>query len=104
MLISQERNIHDSKLQEMIAIGFHQAGPNSAGASLGMHGWERLPENEYEPLLKAVALTGPVAVSVAADLWNSYGSGIFNDCGVDAVVDHAVTLIGYGSDPTRDNT
>jgi cathepsin L len=95
----------ETSLEDMIHVGFH--GPlsqNSLGLNLGLRGWERLAENEYEPLLKAVAFTGPVAVSVAADMWNSYGSGIFNDCEKDAVVDHAVTLIGYGSDPTKDNT
>jgi len=91
-------------LEQMIQIGFH--GPlskQSKGLELGLRGWERLAENEYEPLLRAVALSGPVAVSVSADTWNSYGSGIFDDCGKDAVVDHAVTMIGYGIDATRDN-
>jgi hypothetical protein len=94
-----------ASLEEMIAIGFH--GPRneySGGLKLGLQGWERLAENEYEPLIRAVAFTGPVAVSVAADYWNSYGSGIFNDCGVNAVVDHAVTLIGYGVDKKKHNT
>jgi cathepsin L len=92
-------------LDQMIRIGFH--GPQSeysGGLKLGLQGWERLAENEYEPLIRAVAFTGPVAVSVAADYWSSYGSGIFNDCGVNAVVDHAVTLIGYGADPKKHNT
>jgi len=98
-------NAGEDNLQQMVKIGFH--GPlslQSKGLEIGLRGWERLPENEYEPLLKAVAFTGPVAVSVAADLWNSYGSGIFDDCGKNAVVDHAVTLIGYGVDKTRSNT
>jgi len=37
-------------------------------------------------------------VSVAADKWFDYDSGIFNGCGADAVIDHAVTAIGYGSE------
>jgi cathepsin L len=89
-------------LAQMIRIGFH--GPESQfspGLSLGLRGWEKLPENEYEPLVRAVAFTGPVAVSVAADKWYSYDSGIFDNCGVNAVVDHAVTLIGYGTDSIR---
>jgi len=68
------------------------------GASMGMTGWETLPKNEYEPLLRALAEKGPVAVSVAADTWFSYESGIFDNCNKDAVVDHAVTAVGYGQE------
>lgn len=64
--------------------------------SLGMMGWERLAENKYEPLMQALVERGPVAVSVAASSWNSYDGGIFNGCGKDAIIDHAVLLIGYG--------
>jgi cathepsin L len=70
-----------------------------AGASaMGMTGWSTLPKNEYEPLARALAESGPVAVSVAADTWFSYESGIFNGCGKDAVIDHAVTALGYGEE------
>jgi len=70
----------------------------NGGASFGMTGWETLPKNEYEPLARALAEKGPVAVSVAADAWFSYESGIFNGCGKDAVIDHAVTAMGYGEE------
>jgi len=66
------------------------------GGAFGMTGWETLPKNQYEPLARALAEKGPVAVSVAADKWFDYESGIFNGCGKDAVIDHAVTAIGYG--------
>eukprot|EP00930_Biecheleria_cincta_P014199 TRINITY_DN12314_c1_g6_i1.p1 TRINITY_DN12314_c1_g6~~TRINITY_DN12314_c1_g6_i1.p1 ORF type:complete len:383 (+),score=81.14 TRINITY_DN12314_c1_g6_i1:138-1286(+) len=66
----------------------------NAGASFGMTGFQVLPSNKYTPLLQAVA-SGPVAVSVAADAWSLYDSGIFDgSCG--NIVDHAVTLFGYG--------
>eukprot|EP00928_Gymnodinium_smaydae_P012100 TRINITY_DN14401_c0_g1_i1.p1 TRINITY_DN14401_c0_g1~~TRINITY_DN14401_c0_g1_i1.p1 ORF type:complete len:382 (+),score=64.91 TRINITY_DN14401_c0_g1_i1:61-1206(+) len=68
----------------------------AGGAAFGMSGWTTLPKNEYMPLVKALAEQGPVAVSVAADLWSSYESGVFDQCGRDAVIDHAVTAIGYG--------
>jgi len=48
--------------------------------------------------MRAVVEHGPVAVSVAASGWSSYMQGIFDHCNVDAVIDHAVTLIGYGRD------
>jgi cathepsin L len=66
--------------------------------SLGMAGWETLPKNQYEPLARALAERGPVAVSVAADSWFNYESGIFNNCGKDAIIDHAVVAMGYGEE------
>lgn len=66
------------------------------GAAFGMVGWETLPKNTYEPLVRALAERGPVAVSVGAEGWNMYESGIFNGCGKDTVINHAVTAIGYG--------
>merc|ERR1719253_928129 len=66
------------------------------GGAFGMTGWETLPKNQYEPLVRAIAEKGPVAVSVAADKWFDYESGVFNGCPKDAVIDHAVTAIGYG--------
>jgi len=68
------------------------------GAAFGMTGWSTLPKNEYEPLVRALAESGPVAVSVAADTWFSYESGVFNGCGKDAVIDHAVVALGYGEE------
>jgi cathepsin L len=75
------------------------AAPAASGAaSFGMTGWETLPKNVYEPLARALAERGPVAVSVAADTWFNYESGIFNGCGKDAVIDHAVVAMGYGEE------
>lgn len=65
---------------------------------LKMHGWQKLPENKYEPLKIALVTRGPVAVSVAAKGWEMYVSGIYSDCQPDVVIDHAVTLIAYGED------
>lgn len=66
------------------------------GEAFGMVGWETLAKNKYEPLVRALVERGPVAVSVAASEWMMYDSGIFNGCGKDAIIDHAVTAIGYG--------
>jgi cathepsin L len=70
----------------------------AGGASIGMIGWETLPKNQYEPLVRALAEKGPVAVSVAADTWFKYEDGIFNGCGKDSVIDHAVVAVGYGEE------
>merc|ERR1719330_1548922 len=63
----------------------------------GMVGWKRLPENKYEPLMRALVERGPVAVSAAARYWALYKLGIFDRCPKAAVIDHAVVLIAYGS-------
>jgi cathepsin L len=70
----------------------------AGGASIGMIGWETLPKNQYEPLVRALAEKGPVAISVAADKWFSYEDGIFNGCDKDSVIDHAVVAVGYGEE------
>ena len=60
-------------------------------------GYERLPANNYSALMNAVATLGPIAISAAAEPWMTYESGVFSDdCGAD--VDHAIVLVGYGSD------
>jgi len=71
------------------------APAGQGGAAFGMMSWSTLPKNEYEPLARALAETGPAAVSVAADTWFSYQEGIFNGCGKDNVIDHAVVAMGY---------
>lgn len=69
--------------------------------TLKIHGWQRLPENQMEPLKLALVQRGPVAVSVAAAGWDLYDGGIYDSCEPDAVIDHAVTLIGYGEDQEK---
>jgi len=62
-----------------------------------IEGFTKLATNDYDTLMVAVATKGPVAISVAADAWSFYSEGIFSeDCG--AVIDHAVTLVGYGEE------
>jgi len=62
-------------------------------------GLERLPPNELEPLLDAVANKGPVVVSVDASGWASYSSGVYDGCSQNATINHAVLLVGFGTDP-----
>jgi len=78
---------------DVASVGLHSA---STGSGSMMTHWERLPENKYEPLLQAVYEHGPTAISVDAGSWSSYSSGIFNSCSKDAVINHAVVLIGFG--------
>merc|ERR1712108_81816 len=58
-----------------------------------------LPSNEKQPLLNAVSGQGPLAVSVDASAWGSYEEGIFDGCNnVNPDINHAVQLVGYGTD------
>mmetsp|Transcript_135300 Transcript_135300/g.234097 ORF Transcript_135300/g.234097 Transcript_135300/m.234097 type:complete len:399 (+) Transcript_135300:82-1278(+) len=95
------KSAYDFDLEAMIAIGQHDTTAGTAGKTMGLNFWTRLPENEYLPLLTHLVQHGPLAVSVAASGWNAYGDGIFNACSVDAVIDHAVVLFGYGVDKER---
>jgi len=65
---------------------------------LTTEGFVRLPENKVQPLLEAVAIHGPVAVSADASNWGFYQSGVFDSCEKDAVVNHAILMMGYGRD------
>jgi len=77
----------------------HLVSPPSQGAgglAFGMQGWSKLSENKYEPLMHALVDHGPVGVSVAANEWLDYSSGIFDSCSRYAILNHAVVLFGYG--------
>jgi len=57
----------------------------------------KLPKNDYNSLMSAVATVGPVSISVDAEEWEFYSEGVFNgECG--STINHAVTLEGYGTD------
>jgi len=101
LLESNEPLKYDADLEDMIAIGQHDTVAGTAGKAMGLKFWTRLPENEYTPLLTHLAQHGPLAVSVSASGWSSYGDGIFDACSIDAVIDHAVVLFGYGADKGR---
>lgn len=60
--------------------------------------WVHLPENDQQALMSAVSQKGPVAVSVDGGQWFLYHQGIYDSCEKDAVVNHAVLLVGYGEE------
>jgi len=72
--------------------------PHNMVASI--KGCNKLGVNNYTDLLNAVATIGPIAVSVDASTWNTYQSGIFSGCDKEKTmdIDHAVQLVGYGSE------
>jgi C1A family cysteine protease len=48
--------------------------------------------------LKAALNVQPVAVSVKADTWKSYSSGIINDASCGTATNHAVLAVGYNTE------
>lgn len=57
-----------------------------------------------EVAFKAAVQIAPVAVTVCAGTWSNYAGGVYN-CANSAScsVDHAVLLVGYGTDPSLGN-
>jgi len=100
-LISVDDEYSAEELEEMIAIGVHPAKQETKNQVPIFKAWERLPENEYLPLLRAVANHGPAVISVGAEGWSLYGKGVFDGCSKDSTIDHAVVLIGYGTDKEK---
>jgi cathepsin L len=74
------------------------AGAANKGNAFGMSGWEKLPQNDQESLMRALVERGPVAISVGAGPWQSYESGVFDSCEKDSIIDHAVVAMAYGKD------
>jgi len=75
---------------------------NTQDVSVMVMGFETLPHNEYEAAMEHLANVGPLAASVAASEWGLYFGGVFDGCpyNENIAVNHAVQLIGYGTDPT----
>jgi len=78
--------------------GDGKCNPSSQPA-IKTSGFVKLPENQGGPLLQAIATQGPVVVSADASNWASYSSGVFSGCGKDAIINHAILMMGYGTDP-----
>jgi cathepsin L len=84
--------------QQRVAPSDPAAPSNQGGASFGLVGYHTLKRNDDYSLAKAVVDYGPVAVSASAESWFEYHSGIFDSCTQDTVVDHAITLYGFGKE------
>ena len=77
--------------------------PAMASGKGFIDGFVQLTENNYDDLMNAVAIQGPIAVSVDASTWHSYESGIFDGCNQEQPdINHAVVLMGYGTDNGQD--
>jgi len=77
----------------------------AGGASFGLTGFATLETNKEAPLVRALVEQGPVAIAVAANSWFPYESGLFDSCASkDWVVNHAVSMFGYGRTGSHDET
>mmetsp|Transcript_18516 Transcript_18516/g.19286 ORF Transcript_18516/g.19286 Transcript_18516/m.19286 type:complete len:375 (+) Transcript_18516:46-1170(+) len=75
----------------------------SAAPVATIGGYVQLPENNYTALMNAIAQVGPIAVSVDASSWHSYAGGVFDGCNQESPdINHAVVLVGYGSENGQD--
>lgn len=79
-------------------VGTHAAPGRNTSAVVGVTGFVQLPPNDNEALQQAVALHGPVAISVDA-AWPAYESGVFDGCSnTTSKIDHGVQVVGYGEE------
>eukprot|EP00672_Neobodo_designis_P021633 CAMPEP_0174850018 /NCGR_PEP_ID=MMETSP1114-20130205/18679_1 /TAXON_ID=312471 /ORGANISM="Neobodo designis, Strain CCAP 1951/1" /LENGTH=388 /DNA_ID=CAMNT_0016084441 /DNA_START=39 /DNA_END=1205 /DNA_ORIENTATION=+ len=61
--------------------------------------------NNQTAVIEALNTLGPLSILVDATFWQSYESGVFTDCmsyGPGFGLDHAVMLVGYGTDAATD--
>jgi cathepsin L len=63
-----------------------------------INGYVAVPRNNDAATAEALASVGPLAISVQAWQWPDYESGVFTGCTYNISMDHAVQLIGYGTD------
>lgn len=85
------------KMADTYDCPMQKAWPSSR-PRVTVDGWEELPTNQAQPLMRAIVELGPVAVSVAAQKWYPYRLGIYDECTKDCVPNHSVLAKGYGSE------
>jgi len=70
---------------------------------VGITGYNSIPSNDLEATLQHLANVGPLAIAADASLWQLYGSGVFGGCDYSNNIglNHAVQLVGYGSDESH---
>lgn len=66
-------------------------------------GFVKNPVNDAKAFETAIAVKGPMAITVAAGPWQLYGGGIFTGCsksifGGGSTLDHGVQAVGYTAD------
>merc|ERR1712215_316607 len=68
--------------------------------TIGITGYNTLTANDQDAVMTHLAENGPLAVAVYASGWGSYSGGVYDGCDFDSniALNHAVQLVGYGTD------
>merc|ERR1712223_1523709 len=75
--------------------------PRNVGAT--DKGFVGITEGDEDALKAAVATVGPVSVAIhASDSFKQYGEGIFDEEGCNGRMNHAVLVVGYGTNEEGD--
>jgi len=78
--------------------------PSTYDTVATLRGYEVLPRNNLEAVMNHIANVGPLSVAVDASSWSFYGGGVFDGCDYDRNIEinHAVQLVGYGTESEGD--
>ena len=73
-------------------------GPNGTPVVATVDGYYAVTPNNYSAAMSALSNVGPLSIAVDAGAWPSYHSGVYDGCHGNLTLDHAVQLVGYGTD------
>ncbi len=76
-------------------IGNCKSTPNAKKFLNPAKPWSKL--NSIDDIKNSLGSNGPVSICVDASEWDSYKSGVFDDCDSE-ILNHCVTLVGYQAD------
>merc|ERR1711936_940482 len=78
--------------------------PSAYDTVATLRGYEVLPRNNLEAVMNHIANVGPLSVAVDASSWSFYGGGVFDGCDYNRNIEinHAVQLVGYGTESEGD--
>jgi len=66
-------------------------------------GFDTLPRNDIAVVMEHLANVGPLAIAGCATPWQFYSHGVYDGCdyGSNIELNHAIQLVGYGTDPAE---
>merc|ERR1712198_825678 len=112
-MIESYAAIETGTLPELSAQQVTACTPNplSCGGTGGCYGsipqlgytYNTLAPNDQDAVMTHLAEVGPLGVAVYASGWGGYSSGVYSGCAYDIniALNHAVQLVGYGTDPAE---
>merc|ERR1712136_667008 len=78
-------------------------GTGGCMGSIPQLGYTTLTANDQDAVMTHLAEVGPLAVAVYASGWGSYSGGVYDGCDFESniALNHAVQLVGYGTDASE---